>query len=83
VIDDMLIGRIAQERIISQTYPIQVFSRTSFHYELSKFSWFIIEAYNGIEIASKYFSDIGEPKFQPAWILPVVKICHNNGRFFG
>ena len=66
----MLIGWIALERIISQTYHIQVFSRTSFHYELSKFSWFIIEAYKGIEAASNFFSALGEPKFQPAWILP-------------
>jgi hypothetical protein len=70
LIDDMLIGWIALERIISQTYHIQVFSRISFYYELSKFSWFIIEAYKGIETASKYFSEVGEPKFQPAWILP-------------
>ena len=70
LIDDMLVGWIALERIISQTYHIQVFSRTSFHYELSKFSWFIIEAYKGIEAASNFFSALGEPKFQPAWILP-------------
>jgi len=70
LINDMLVGWIALERIISQTYHIQVFSRTSFIYELSKFSWFIIEAYKGIEAASNFFSALGEPKFQPAWILP-------------